>query len=249
LSDYRALPHGPIQEVFRDIFFVRGAVTLPIRLPVRMSRSMTILRDGDELTLVNSIRLSKEGLGRLEALGRIVRVIRIGGFHGRDDGFYRERYGARVLAIEGQAYTREIRSDESNLSFMEPDEWLDSSTPLSIADARLFVFGGTPPEAILVLEREGGILVTADSLQNTAGPDEFVNFLGRQMMKRIGFFKAHGLGPGWLRSAEPPAADVAGILELSFEHVLPGHGEPVIGDAREKYRPAIEAFGAVSHLI
>jgi hypothetical protein len=60
------------------------------------------------------------------------------------------------------------------------------------------------------------------------------------MMKRFGFFKPYNVGPGWLRFASPSADDVRSILQLDFEHVLPGHGDAVIGGAKEKYRPAIE---------
>ncbi len=47
------------------------------------------------------------------------------------------------------------------------------------------------------------------------------------------------LSAGWLQFARPSADEVRAILDLPFEHVLPGHGFPVIGDARAKYTPAI----------
>jgi hypothetical protein len=37
--------------------------------------------------------------------------------------------------------------------------------------------------------------------------------------------------------------ELCGILDLEFEHVLPGHGEPVVGGAKEKYRSVIEGYG------
>ena len=33
---------------------------------------------------------------------------------------------------------------------------------------------------------------------------------------------------------------LAGLFDLRFEHVLPAHGEEVIGNAKELFRPAIE---------
>jgi hypothetical protein len=33
---------------------------------------------------------------------------------------------------------------------------------------------------------------------------------------------------------------VRSILDLEFEHVLPGHGDAVVGDAKNRYRPTIE---------
>ena len=70
--------------------------------------------------------------------------------------------------------------------------------------------------------------------------DAYFNFMAKLVMKRMGFLKPHNVGPGWLQFASPTAADVRSLLELDFEHVLPTHGSPVIGSAKEKYRPAIE---------
>lgn len=38
-------------------------------------------------------------------------------------------------------------------------------------------------------------------------------------------------------SAEP---DVRSILDLNFEYVPPGHGDPMINNAKEKYRTALK---------
>jgi hypothetical protein len=34
--------------------------------------------------------------------------------------------------------------------------------------------------------------------------------------------------------------DVHAVLDLDFANLLPAHGAPVLGNARERYRPAIE---------
>ncbi len=62
-------------------------------------------------------------------------------------------------------------------------------------------------------------------------------------MKLMGFIKPHNVGPGWFKAAKPDIAELKALLELPFEHVLPVHGEEVIGGARAKFRPAIEALG------
>ena len=114
-------------------------------------------------------------------------------------------------------------------------------SPLPIDDATLKIFAtSNPPEAVCLLGREGGILIAGDSLQHTPTPDEFFNFVARIVMKRMGFLKPYNVGPGWLQFAKPSVADVRSILDLEFQHVLPCHGDAVIGGAKEKYRPAIE---------
>ena len=110
MQHYPALAHGELDRVFENIWFVRGMIKMPMLMPMKISRSMTVLRNpgNDELTLVNPIRLDADGLAKLERLGKVAHVLRIGGFHGRDDGYYRDQYGAKVHALKGQVYTRKM---------------------------------------------------------------------------------------------------------------------------------------------
>jgi len=239
-----AMAHGHFEKLFEDIWFVKGAVKMPMLLPMKVSRSMTVLRNpsNNELTLINSMRLTDAGLNELDNIGKVANVIRIAGFHGRDDAFYRERYGAKIYAIRGQTYVRKFDNDtKTEDGYMQADVWLEKGSVLPIGPATLKIFEtAKPTEAIIVIEREGGILVTGDSLQNTPEPDQYVNFPARLMMKKMGFFKEYNVGPGWLGFAEPEEAEVRSILDLEFDHVLPAHGDPVITGAKEKYRPALE---------
>lgn len=237
-----ASPHGPLTEVFDGIWFVRGGVKMPMFLPMKIGRAMSIVRGDDGLVLFNSMRLSDAGLRELDALGEVRHVVRLSGFHGRDDGFYRERYGAKVYAIEGHKYVRDMAPEKGGaVTYMEPDVWLNEQSALPLPDARLKLFSSSkPPEALCILAREGGIVIAGDSLQHSPEPSEFHNFLAKLMMKRMGFFKPYNVGPGWLQFAHPTADDVRSVLELDFEHVLPCHGDAVIGGAKEKFRPALE---------
>src|SRR5262245_57957912 len=99
-----ALRHGALREVLPDTFFVSGEIKLPG--PVRFSRNMTVIRQGRDLVLVNSLRLDDAGLAELEKLGDVRHVVRLAGFHGRDDAFYKQRYNARVSCVPGQYYAR-----------------------------------------------------------------------------------------------------------------------------------------------
>jgi len=87
-------------------------------------------------------------------------------------------------------------------------------------------------------------VISGDCLQHWAVPDEYFSWLGRTMMKMMGFIKPHNIGPGWLKQCKPPKDQLRAILELPFANVLPAHGAPVIGDARERYRAAIERVTA-----
>jgi hypothetical protein len=230
--------HGELREVLPGVFFVTGAVKMG---PVTMSRNMSVVRDGDGLVLINSVRLDEAGLAALDAIGRVKHVVRLAGFHGMDDPFYKDRYGATVWAVAGQFYARGFGVEPPAKPVFSADVMMDETTALPVAGARLYRFASAKVgEALLVLERDGGVIVSGDCLQNISDGDEYYSWFGRLLMKLLGFFKAHNIGPGWLRAAKPDPRELHGILELSFEHVLPAHGAPVLGGARERYRGRIE---------
>ncbi len=234
-----ALPHGEIEEVFPNVFFVTGTIGMAGPMPLQFSRNMTIVREGERLVIINSIRLDDEGLRKLDTLGRVTDVIRIAGFHGMDDPFYKDRYGAKVWVIRGQRYFKGFAVNST--PYFEPDESMDLTTKLPLAGAKLFVFESVKiPEGILVLDREGGIAVTGDCLQHWHTTDRFFSFGAKLMMRLMGFIKPYNVGPGWYKNTHPSDDEMRKILDLPFEHVLPAHGAVVKGKARDHYRPAIE---------
>ena len=123
----------------------------------------------------------------------------------------------------------------------EADEYLRAGSELPIEGASSYLFSTKQPEALLRLPVSGGTLVAADALHNWHG-DPYFNFAGKVAMKLAGMLEPCRLGGGWLKDMKPEPAQVAGILELDFENVLPGHGQPVIGGAKDKYRAHIERY-------
>mgnify|MGYP002078965632 CR=1 FL=1 len=221
-----------------------GTIALPLALPVRFSRNMTVLRERERLVLVNSVRLDDAGLEALAKLGRVTDVIRLAGFHGADDAFYRDRFGAKVWAIDGQRYTRGFAVDGE--PYFEADVAAQASTALPVSGASLYLFSTHPPEALLVLDRDGGIVIAGDALQNMGSTDEFFSFFARPMMRLMGFIKPHNVGPGWLKQAKPTKERLLGVLDLDFGVVLPAHGAPVLTNAKALYRPAIERAASLA---
>lgn len=222
-----ALPHGKIEEVFPNVFFVTGTMkTVLMGGHWHFSRNMTIVRAGDALTLINTVRLVEPSLAELEKLGRVVNVVKIGSLHGRDDAFYVSRYGAKFWAAPGM-------TDEHGLT---PDEELvpDGETPF--AGCSVFAFRSTKlPEIIVRIDRAGGILVAADALQNWVAPNEFFSDESRAKMSDMGFFQSANLGPLWMQVNEPRGDDFARLGQLSFRHALCGHGDPLRGEAKEAF--------------
>ncbi len=222
-----ALGHGKIEEVFPDVFFVTGSMETELMgAHWHFSRNMTIVREGDALTLINSIRLDDAGLKRLDSLGRVENVVKIGSLHGRDDAFYKTHYGAKLWALPGMQHEHGLTADKALVPGGE--------TPFS--GASVFQFASTKlPECIIRIDRAGGILVACDSLQNWVEPNEFFSDDTRKMMTEMGFFQPANLGPLWMQVNEPKRDDFVRLSELSFRHALCGHGAPLRDSAKEAY--------------
>jgi hypothetical protein len=227
-----ALPHDSLSEVFPDVFFVTGMMkTVLMGVPWQFSRNMIVVRDGDALTLINSIRLNETGLAELESLGRVANVVKIGSMHGRDDAFYRQRYNVKFWAIAGMTHEHGLMADGQ----------LQPRGKMPFDDCSVFVFRTTKqPEGILNIGRAGGILVSCDSLQNWLAPDRFFSDESRHLMTEMGFFQPANVGPLWMRTNEPQREDFVRLCELSFRHALCGHGEPLRESAKEAFAARIE---------
>ena len=234
-----ALPHGEIREVLPGLHFVTGTIAMPTPVALRFSRNMTIVQEGERLVLINTVRLDAAGLRALDALGKVTDVIRIAGNHGQDDPFYKDRYGAKVWASRGMRYTAGFDADAPD-TYLEPDVVFDEDTMLPIEGASVHVMHSKPPEAVLLLKRHGGTLVSGDCLQNMESSDAYFNWLARVTMPLMGFIKPRNVGPAWLKQCKPPKDELGEVAALEFVNVLPAHGTPVIGHARDEYRPAID---------
>jgi hypothetical protein len=71
-----ALPHGRLEELFPDVFFVTGAMkTVFMDKPVQFSRSITVVRDGDAEEAFRGLRevvASVIEKPQLDALGQSI---------------------------------------------------------------------------------------------------------------------------------------------------------------------------------
>lgn len=66
-------PHDPIVEIFENIYLLRGSIQLGFGLS--MNRNMIIIKQNNELTLINAVRMFEAELEKLEALGAIKHLI------------------------------------------------------------------------------------------------------------------------------------------------------------------------------
>ena len=107
---------------------------------------------------------------------------------------------------------------------------------MPVSGAEMFIFQTTKvPECIIRLDRDGGILIACDALQNYVAPDEFFSEKSSQVMTKMGFFTPANVGPVWMQAAEPGAEDFERLSTLSFSHVFCCHGAPVLDTAFAAY--------------
>ena len=136
-----AQAHGPIEEIFPHVFFVAGSMRMGFAM--RINRNMVIVREGQDLTLINPIRLSSKGEHELNTLGTVKHLIRLGSFHGLDDAYCVDRFDATFWC-----------QDQSD-HYAEPpvQEMLQEGGALPISNAHLFAFQLVKkPEAALLLK-------------------------------------------------------------------------------------------------
>jgi len=221
-----AWSHGEIQEVFPDIFFVMGTnIIHHDGVELQFSRNMIIVRNKGELTLINTVRLDDKGLQALDSLGKVAHVIRIGAFHGRDDAFYLDRYHAKLWAIKGMLDEHGHRTDVE----------LTPTTSLPFPQASMFVFEtSVHPEGIVHIAREGGILITCDSIKNWTVVDPYFSPSTGTLYQEQGFIKSADVSSIWKEATQVKASDFERLKTFTFRHLLSAHGEPLINDAYEK---------------
>lgn len=225
-------PHGNIEEIAEDLFMLRGSIRMnPL---VRITRNMGIVRHGNELSLINPVRVNPKVEAQLLALGDIKHVIRLGCFHGIDDPYYVEKFAAKMWAQPG------------GTTYTEPkiDSPLGSDAALPFGDAQLFEFEGTnQPESALLIRRGKGVLFTCDAIQNY-GDYSYNNLAAKILMPFIGFPKTTIVGPIWLKIQTPEGESLESefrrLLELEFDCLLSAHGTLLQSGAHAAVERAID---------
>ncbi len=224
--------HGPIEEVFPDIFYVKGTVAMGPAMSI--CRCMVVIRENRELSLINAVRLNEEAEKELLALGEIKHLLKIGS-HGMDNQYYIDKFKPTLWSRE-----------EPELGY-SIDRVIDEGCELPFANAITFKFRNAKiSEFPILLDRDGGILLTCDSVQNWTKADLKVgSFVGGLVTRLLGFLGPAKIGPFWLKFVTPETgpsleADFERLLSLDFRHLLSGHGSPLLNEAKNALREQVK---------
>lgn len=216
-------------EVADGVFTVQGASRFGPGVSV--TKTMTVLRQGTELTLINSARVDDDGERALRALGTVKHLVRLGCSHGLDDPWAIERFTPTYWGPE----TARLRGGH------KPQHFLVDGGALPFAGTS-FLFQHTKEgEAAVVVDRkEGGLLLTCDPLQAWRSTDG-CSAIGKIGVRALGFMD-HSVVVGrvWAKRAGLPgvADDFRRLGALPFTSFIGGHGV-YLADARADVAAAV----------
>jgi len=243
-------PHGDLEQLFDDVWRVNGRVTMAPTMHI--GRNMVIVRDGEALTLINSVRLDAATEAALKALGTISHVVKLG-IHGMDDAYYVDTFGAKMWALPAAklAHDRVLtdvlvsamgltNSSASQNDGAASDQNAGSHGGCPIADMTVFEFKLTNrPDAALLLHRHGGVLITCDSVQQWE-PSPRNSVTARAALRMMGFMNDAQIGPPWLKAQTPEngdlRADFERLVALPFRHIIGAHGGLLRDDGPARLR-------------
>jgi hypothetical protein len=229
---------GELEQVFEDVWWAWG--TTRVGPGILFPRTMTIVREGGELVVIHPVLMPAAEQAKIEALGPIKHIVRLGAFHGMDDPQYVKRYSPTVWAPPGV----DLRDGVTTHHELRP------GGELPLADGTLFCFERSrTPETAIQLRRHGGLLLTCDSVQNwetTSG----CSLLGGLMARLMGFRGRACIGPGWRKMSEPKdggglGPDFKRLLDLDFRHAIGAHGGPMKDTAKDALREQVQRIYGV----
>lgn len=235
------LPHGRIHQLLPEFFVVRG--TVRIAPGVQVNRNMGIVRNGDELLLINPVRLRRLEEERLCDLGRVRQAVRLGQYSGCDDLYYRDRFNVFLW--------RQARPDHYPLP--PADQFLHEGGSCPVSGGQVFEFTSREvPEAALLIPQAGGLLLTGDALQYWTGWTG-CSWAGKWLLRLNGIHRGmQVVSPRYGRSSDYHhstldddnhqqrlAADFQRLMHLPFYHLLGGHGDFCADRAHELAERAV----------
>ena len=222
-----AYPHDRIITLYPGVFLLHGSIRMGPGM--RMNRNMIILKEESEITLINPVRMSDVGLAELDSLGDVKRIIRLGDFHGLDDGFYLSRYKCDFWAQEGQA-TYKLPSPSRVISH-------DTDGPVGFSEFFIFEKSKYPEAALLLKEHK--LLITTDSVQYYSDWSYF-SWFTKKVFKILGFKIGLNVGGPWLKRVTPEGGTLADDFEkltaLDFDALIAAHGSLLERDAKTLLR-------------
>jgi len=208
-------PHGDLEEVADNVYVIMGSHVFVKGL--RFGLTMTIVKQGNELTIINPYRLRQEVEDQVLKLGTIKHLVRISSMHGACDQYFIDKH---------QCTYWDLPAPEGKLP--KGDQILKEGGEFPIDGAKILMMENLKaPECVVWIPNGGGTLLTADIIQN-GRPRPHNSWGGNLFNRAVGFLKVPHCGcPAFYRTNVDIGKDMykpnfPRILELEFETIMPG---------------------------
>lgn len=221
-TDWRVLPHEPLQKLEENLWFVIG--NLEGSAPLKRTMAVAKRSDG-KLVIHNAVTLEDELMKELESHGEPAFLLVPNGFHRMDAPRFKARYpNLEVLCPAGARakVAKVIAVDGTYADFpADPDVELMGLDGL-----------GGLEGAMVVKSKSGVTLCVADAIFNMPHPPGFGGFVMKNVTSSSGGPRVSRLTRWFM--VKDKAAYRAQLEKLAaipnLKRVLVGHHEPIEGD-------------------
>lgn len=139
------------------------------------------------------------------------------GFHGMDDAFYVQNYGAKLWGHAGAEHAHGLTADHL----------LTADGPLPVPGTKLFMFEDTVKAEAALLVEKAGLLITCDSVQHWE-KSGLMSPMAKVVTKLMGFQHPAQIGPPWSKKMTKEGGtlrpDFDRLVALPFTAIIGGHG-------------------------
>jgi len=212
-----------MDALYPNLFRATKLIKIPLLWSV--SAAMHIVKEGNEVIVIDPFVLPDAEKEALEQLGKPTAILLTTTFHVRDAEQYRSRYGAKVFANRAAVPKLGIPVDEA---FGDGD-----SLPGNLKAIEMT--GTSPGETILQHNLEKSGLITGDALFNLQKGET------NAVIRLLGFRENLNPMPKLIIKDKKRAAEAyQRLLDYDFDQILVSHGAPILSGAKEQLRAMLK---------
>jgi hypothetical protein len=233
--------HGALTKVLDNVYIVQGSHHIDGGGMIRIGRTMTIVKSGDnDLTIISSVRVNESTEEEIKKLGTIKHLVRLANGHGVDDAYYVKTFKPTYWSLEGMTTYGTIPQAEKFLS--EEEDGGDDDGPIPGMKVIRFK-NAVKPEGAIWIPGSGGTLITVDIIQNSVIASEYANFLGKGITYCAGFLGECRCVPKWrMVNGVNHLVEAEKIIAWDFENLISAHGTPKVGGAKALFEASAKNF-------
>ena len=199
----------------------------------KYSRNMVILKDGNNLCIVNPVRLNESEEKKLIELGKIHSIMKLGRLHSVDLPYYMDKFSPKLWASSKDSF---VQDHDYSI-----DIDLETNPKIPFLDIQIYSFNTSKQnEAIAYLPQDEGVILACDALVNMKKVDPMANWLVQTLSKILP--EPTYIGPNWFKAMKPLKEDFDEVVKFKFDKMIPAHGPVLDYGADEKIKSYINSF-------